>query len=79
MAGTDYDRVEGMFTYTETDRTFYITIGIRDNAVHDGDRRFRLHFHEMNGCIPDEWVDICILDDDEWGKPVNLVGYPCVA
>ena len=63
----DYVAKADTFMYTEANQTFYITITIKDNDVHDKNKKFWLYFKERDGCIPDEWVQICIWDD-EWGE-----------
>ena len=68
--GIDYEGVSGSNNYTDDNRRFYIEIIIKDNSVHDGNKRFHVHFRNPSGCIPDEWIEICIWDD-EWGECSN--------
>lgn len=67
VAGRDYGAINNAFLYTDDNRRLCITIRILDNDEHDKNKKFFLYFHEVNGCIPDQWAEICIRDD-EWGE-----------
>ena len=62
-ADKDYDPVNDQVTLTRDREILSFSITIKDNLYHDGNRKFLFRVH---GFLMDEWVEICILDD-EWG------------
>ena len=62
VAGKDFVGLVQRFTINQMNPSFVKNINILDNEIKDGRRRF--FFRVKGGCGLDEWVEICIWDDE---------------
>jgi len=62
VAGRDFNGLMQTFTINQMNPAFMENINLLDNMNQDGKRR--LFFRVKGDCGLDEWVEICIWDDE---------------